>query len=168
MPSLCLFQSRRNLFSWRYLRPIVRDCRHYLSHFLRWIKERWTYGLLTPWPSTPVTVNPIDFVDLNSHRGAICLWSFWHITSCRFVNIYRPFGGAHCLYIKDNQLKMKAASCSKLGTYLQIYMTLYPSGLEVHQKISTEIRTNCLHLDGTPSFYIFLSLWPAQLSTCTD
>ena len=75
--------------------------------------------------------------------------------SCRFVNIYRPFGGTHCFYIKDNQLKMRAASCSKLGTYLQIYMRLYPSGFEVHRKISTEIRANCLHLDGTPLFFIF-------------
>ena len=45
-------------------------------------------------------------------------------------------------------------------------MALSPSGLEVHQKISTELRANCLHLDDTPSFYIFLSLWPAQLGTC--
>jgi hypothetical protein len=61
---------------------------------------------------------------------------------------------------------MEAASCSKLGTCLQIYMALSPTELEVHQKISAELRTNCLNLDGTPSFYIFLSLWPAQLSTC--
>jgi hypothetical protein len=61
------------------------------------------------------------------------------------------FGEAYCLYIQDTPLKLKAAGCSKLGMSSQIYMALYPSGLEVHQKISTEL-TNCLHWTVAPLF----------------
>jgi len=47
---VCVYFRVDEIFSWRYLRPIICDCRHYLTHFLRWIKRD---ELTVLWPHDP-------------------------------------------------------------------------------------------------------------------